>query len=203
VNSKYGIVKNQLEDPDGMTRDEVRYLNNLTTHLSSEMARGEDYAEFFDGTPPVDIMNQITRSHLVTGLVPIHHVVPYDRHDVNEEYRVNLLPGVTDTEEKYRGITYHNGNGLNVCIPQILMMKISVSGYILEVKLSNESVLFEKEVSRSLSPKWREDVCAKSLDIIKAAVQRSQGVNKDVSLLLLSPQVDSWPRVIHQHLTVD
>jgi hypothetical protein len=32
VNSKYGIVKNQLEDPDGMTRDEVRYLNNLTTH---------------------------------------------------------------------------------------------------------------------------------------------------------------------------
>jgi hypothetical protein len=32
VNSKYGIVKNQLEDPDGMTRDEVRFLNNLMTH---------------------------------------------------------------------------------------------------------------------------------------------------------------------------
>jgi hypothetical protein len=63
-------------------------------------------------------MNEIMRSHLVTGLVPIHHVVPYDHHDVNEEYRVNLLPGVTETEEKYRGITYHNSNGLNVCIPQ-------------------------------------------------------------------------------------
>jgi hypothetical protein len=172
------------------------------------MARGEDYAEFFDGAPPVDIMNQITRSHLVTGFVPIHHVVPYDRHDVNEEYRVNQLPGVTETEEKYGGITYHNGNGLNVCIPQnipprFLMTKILVSGYISEVKLSNESVLFEKEVSRSLSPKWREVVCAKSLDIIKAAMQRSQGVDKGVSLLMLSPRVDSWLRVMHQHLTVD
>jgi hypothetical protein len=83
------------------------------------------------------------------------------------------------------------------------MTKILVSGYISEVKLSNESVLFEKEVSRSLSPKWREVVRAKSLDIIKAAVQRSQGVDKGVSLLLLSPRVDSWPRVMHQHLTVD
>jgi hypothetical protein len=93
----------------------------------------------------------------MTGSVPIHQVVPNDHHDVNEEYRVNLLPGVTETEEKYGGITYHNGDGLNVCIPQnipprFLMTKISVSGYISEVNLLNESVLYEKEVSRSLSP---------------------------------------------------
>ena len=31
VNSKYGIVKNQLQDPDGMTSSEERFLNNLTT----------------------------------------------------------------------------------------------------------------------------------------------------------------------------
>ena len=32
VNSKYGIVKNQLQDPDGMTRFEEQFLYNLTTH---------------------------------------------------------------------------------------------------------------------------------------------------------------------------
>ena len=31
VNLKYGIVKNQLEDPDNMTEEEVKFLKNLTT----------------------------------------------------------------------------------------------------------------------------------------------------------------------------
>jgi hypothetical protein len=33
VNSKYGIVKNQLRDPDGMTRFEEQFLNNLTRRV--------------------------------------------------------------------------------------------------------------------------------------------------------------------------
>jgi hypothetical protein len=65
VNSKYGIVKNQLQDPDGMTRYEERFLKNLTTH--PQWRGGEDYAEFFDGAPPLDVIHHITRSHLMTA----------------------------------------------------------------------------------------------------------------------------------------
>ena len=168
VNSKYGIVKNQLQDPDGMTSSE-QFLNNLTTH--PQWRGGEDYAEFFDGAPPLDVIRQITRSRLMTGSIPVHHVVPYDRHDVSDAYRRDLLPEVTEIEEKHGGITYNNSDCLNVCIPQnmpprFLMTKISICGYISEVG-------------------------------------RSYGVDEAISSLLLSPRVDSWPRVMHQHLTVE
>jgi hypothetical protein len=144
----------------------------------------------------------------MTGSIPVHHVVLYDRHDVDDAYRCDLLPGVTDTEEKHGGITYNNSDCLNVCIPQsvpprFLITKISICGYISEVELSNESILYEKEVSRSLSPEWREVIRINALGIIKAAVGRSHGVDEAIRSLLLSPRVDSWPRVMHQHLTVD
>jgi hypothetical protein len=87
--------------------------------------------------------------------------------------------------------------------PRFLITKISICGYILEVELSNESILYVKEVSRSLSPEWREVIRINALGIIKAAVGRSHGVDEAISSLLLSPRVDSWPRVMHQHLTVD
>jgi hypothetical protein len=140
------------------------------------MARGEDNAEFFDGAPPLDIIQQITRSHLMTGSIPVHHVVPYDCHDVNDDYRRDLLPGVTEMEENHGGVTYNNSNCLNVCIPQnipprFLMTKISICGYISEVELSYDSVLYEKEVSRSLPPEWREVIRINALDIIKSAVE--------------------------------
>jgi hypothetical protein len=206
VNSKYGIVKNQLQDPDGMTSSDQRFLNNLTTH--SQWRGGEDYAEFFDGVPPLDIIRQITRSRVMTGLMSLHHIVPYDRHDVNDVYRSELLPEATEVEEKYGGITYNNGDCLNVCIPQnmpprFLMAKISICGYIDEIELPNGSVLYEKEVSRSLSSEWREVIRTNALSIIKTAVGRSYGVDEAISSFLLSPRVETWPRVMHQHLTVE
>jgi hypothetical protein len=203
VNSKYGIVKNQLQDPDGMTSSEQRFLNNLTTH--SQWRGGEDYAKFFEGVPPLDIIRQITRSRVMTGSIPVHQVVPYDRHDVDDDYRRDLLPEVTEMEEKHGGITYNNSDCLipQNMPPRFLMTKISICGYISEVELANGSVLYEKEMSRFLSAEWREVVRTNALNIIKAAVGRSDGVDEAISSLLLSPRVDSWPRVMHQHLTVD
>ena len=58
-------------------------------------------------------------------------------------------------------------------------------------------------MSRSLSAEWREVIRSNALSIIKAAVGRSYGVDEAISSLLLSPRVDSWPRVMHQHLTVE
>ena len=206
VNSKYGIVKNQLQDPDGMTRFEERFLNNLTTH--PQWRGGEDYAKFFDGVPPLDIIRQITSLRLMTGSISLHQVVPYDRYDVDDVYRRDLLPEVTDTEEKHGGVTYNNSHCLNVCIPQsmpprFLITKISICGYISEVELSNDSVLYEKEVSRSLPPEWRDVIRINALGIVKATVGRSHDVDVAICSLLLSSRVDSWPMVTHQHLTVD
>ena len=206
VNSKYGIVKNQLQDPDGMTSSEERFLNNLTT--DPQWRGGEDYAEFFDGAPPLDVICEITRSRLMTGSIPVHHVVPYLRHDVDDAYRRDLLPEVTEMKEKHGGITYNNSDCLIVCIPQnmpprFLMTKISICGYISEVELANGSVLYEKEISRFLSAEWREVVRTNVLNIIKAAVGRSDFVDEAISSLLSSPRVDSWPRVMHKHLTVE
>ena len=144
----------------------------------------------------------------MTGSIPVHHVVPYLRHDVDDAYRRDLLPEVTEMKEKHGGITYNNSNCLIVGIPQnmpprFLMTKISICGYISEVELANGSVLYEKEISRFLSAEWREVVRTNVLNIIKAAVGRSDFVDEAISSLLSSPRVDSWPRVMHKHLTVE
>ena len=206
VNSKYGIVKSQLEDSDSMTRSDERFLNNLVTH--PQWRGGEDYAEFFDGAPPLDIIQHITRLHPTIGSTHVHQVVPYERHDVDDDFCRNLLHGITDSEEKYGGITYKNMDRLNVCIPhnipsRFLMMKISILAYVSEVVLSNGSVLHEKEVSRSLSQEWRDRIRNNALDIAKTAVQQSHYIDEVISSLLLSTRVNSWPMVMHQHLTVD
>ena len=206
VNSKYGIVKNQLEDPDNMTEQEVKFLKNLTTER--QWRGGEDYSEFFDGAPPVDIMNQITRSRLRAGSISVHHVTPYNCLDVDEEYCRNLIPMVKEVKENHAGITYNNSSCLSVYIPRnvpprFLMTKILLLGYISEMVLSNNSILYEKEVSRFLLPEWREVICNNALDIIKAALGPPYGIDGDTLSLLLFLQVESWSKVMHQHLTIN
>jgi hypothetical protein len=202
VNSRYGVVQNQLEISDGMTPEELDFLNALTNQ--SQWRGGEDYAEFFDGVPPGDIIHHITG----LPLLPLHFVVPYDRHDVRNRFRGNILPELKDTEEKHGPLTFHNSDELNVCMPQscpprFLIAKISVSGYIAEVQLASQSVLYEKEVSRYLSPQWRETLRANALEIIKDAALASYGLDQAICALLTSSSVETWPRVMHPHLTVD
>jgi hypothetical protein len=50
-------------------------------------------------------------------------------------------------------------------------------------------------------------ICKLNLNVIyhfpSASVGESYGVDEAISSLLLSPRVDSWPRVMHKHLTVE
>ena len=213
VPSRYPLANSQLEDQDAfMNTEETEQLLQLTRN--KHWRGGEDRDGFFNGAPPIDIL-QLLNGAVVppsnNGLRKVMATInPYTQLIVGDSYTRSIFhPPMPETVSNYGILTYYNRDNLRVYTPDFmhlgcLFFKIEAECYIEEVKLHNGSVIGELPISRGLAQTYRDQIKDNSLDIIREAAMYHENYGLDTGLIqiMTSEDIRTWNKVVHPHLTV-
>ena len=178
VPSRYGLANSQLEDRDDlMNAEETEQLLQLTRNRLWK--GGEDRDGFFNGAPPIDILESLRGAAVPPSNEGLRNVmatiIPYTQLIVDDDYMSTLFnPPLPETKSNHSVLTYFNRNDLRVYTPEISpvyyhIFKIDVTSYIDEVELEkNGSLIGQLPISRALACTYREKIRDNALDIIRA-----------------------------------